>query len=291
MIRVAILAALLATLPGPRGTTVEGPDPGASRVLAAMPAAIARVEERLGPVDWSGIEVHATSYAATRQSRAPEWAAGYASPGSGRVVLRLDRIGSYPHSTLDQVLAHEIAHVALARRGADDLPRWFEEGLCMSIARERGAADIFELTTTLVLGGPSDLAELDLLFHGGQSDAQSGYALARELVGAIEAASGQGATARIVAAVAAGTGFDRAVLDVTGSSPDEVLAQWRRQAVRLYRWLPILTSTVTLWTGITLLVLLAGARKRRLVRELRNRWALEDGELTEEDTSGPNGPH
>jgi len=54
----------------------------------------------------------------------------------------------------------------------------------------------------------------------------------------------------------------------------------------LYRWIPALTGTTTLWIGITLLALFAGARRRARSRAIEARWEAEErraGRGTPED--------
>ena len=140
-----------------------------------------------------------------------------------------------------------------------------------------------------LLGRDLDPDSLDELFAGGEADAQAGYALAFSLVRHIEEEGGLGATRGIVDRVAAGETFERAVRGATGRSLDDLTAEWRRSATLAYRWVPVLTSTVTLWMLVTGLVFVAWSRKRRRVLEIRARWALEDGEPppTGPDRGGP----
>ena len=56
---------------------------------------------------------------------------------------------------------------------------------------------------------------------------------------------------------------------------DEMEGFWRRLSFA-YRWLPFLTSSATLWIGVTGLFLLAARRRRRRDRELEERWRRED---------------
>ena len=43
-----------------------------------------------------------------------------------------------------------------------------------------------------------------------------------------------------------------------------------------YRWIPLLTSSFTLWAGIVLLALVAFRRRRQRDAEISARWDLED---------------
>jgi len=63
----------------------------------------------------------------------------------------------------------------------------------------------------------------------------------------------------------------------TGVPLERSEAAWRRGSLLLYRWVPALTGTGALWTGITLLALLAGARRRARTRRILEAWRAEDG--------------
>ncbi|HSF38739.1 MAG TPA: hypothetical protein VLT87_03035, partial [Thermoanaerobaculia bacterium] len=62
----------------------------------------------------------------------PPWVSGYAYSDRGIVVLLPSRTPSYPDSSLEDLLRHEVAHVLIARAsGNRPLPRWFHEGTAM----------------------------------------------------------------------------------------------------------------------------------------------------------------
>jgi hypothetical protein len=56
--------------------------------------------------------------------------------GAEQIEIFPDRVSSYPHDSLESVVRHEIAHLALAARaGGRPLPRWFHEGVAVSVDR------------------------------------------------------------------------------------------------------------------------------------------------------------
>src|SRR5262249_6759 len=113
----------------------------------------------------------------------PSWISGYAVGESDLVVLFPARSPSYPSSTLEDVLRHEVAHVLIWRAsGGQPIPRWFNEGLPMAVEREGQFKDQTELLYQLVTGSRTNLEELNRLFSGGQNDQIRAYALAGSLV-------------------------------------------------------------------------------------------------------------
>ena len=86
---------------------------------------------------------------------------------------------------------------------------------------------------------------------------------------------GPGVVRDIVREVAARP-FPEAWQAATGVPLQRTEAEWRRGSLLLYRWVPALTGTTALWTGITLLALLAGARRRARTRRILEAWQAEE---------------
>jgi hypothetical protein len=117
---------------------------------------------------------------------APEWGAAIATPTDGRIVMQGSRASSAagdPRATL----RHELAHLALHEVLGDLPPRWFDEGYASFAAGETGRDDVLATNIALVFRGVPPLDSLDGFFARGESDAQTGYALARSAVAAIAA--------------------------------------------------------------------------------------------------------
>ncbi|HYL05348.1 MAG TPA: hypothetical protein VE075_04880, partial [Thermoanaerobaculia bacterium] len=84
------------------------------------------------------------------------------------------------------------------------------------------------------------------------------------------------APGRILAAVAAGEPFPEAFQAGTGIGLDTAEREfWHRHSWQ--RWLPLATSSTTLWVGITLLAMYAARRRRLRDAAMRARWEEEDG--------------
>ena len=96
----------------------------------------------------------------------------------------------------------------------------------------------------------------------------------------------------LLAGVRQGDGFEITFHRVTGLTPPEAAqAFWRRQ-VFWYRWLPVLTSSATLWIAVTLLALAAIRQRRRRDEDIRERWEAEERAVRERviEALGPREP-
>jgi hypothetical protein len=213
----------------------------------------------------------------------PPWVSGYAYGAEGVIVLLPARTPSYPDSSLEELLRHEVAHVLVARAaGGRPLPRWFHEGVAMIAGSSWGLDDRSRLTVTMIGGiGASEvsLADVERQFSGERGSTFNAYAIAGAFVNELLRREGDDAAARVLAGVGRGLSFEDAFRDATGVAlADAERSFWRRQSF-WYRWVPILTSSVTLWMLITLLAIWAMGKRRARDAALRRSWEEEDRRL------------
>jgi hypothetical protein len=223
----------------------------------------------------------------------PPWVSGYAYGNEGVIVLLPARTPSYPDSSLEELLRHEVAHVLVARaaRGRP-LPRWFHEGVAMIAGTSWGFDDRSRLTVTMIGGDEVSLTEVERQFSGGRGSTFNAYAIAGAFVNELLRREGDDAAARVLAGVGRGISFEDAFREVTGVAlADAERSFWRRQSF-WYRWFPILTSSVTLWMLITLLAIWAMGKRRARDAALRRMWEEEDRRQLAEAEAGspPPGP-
>ena len=112
---------------------------------------------------------------------APEWGVALAFPESRRIVMQGRAAGSDAGDP-QEVLRHELAHLALHERLGDRPPRWFDEGYASVAAREWRRDDVLAANVALALRGTPSLAQLDESFTRGAVAAQSAYALSYRAV-------------------------------------------------------------------------------------------------------------
>ena len=220
--------------------------------------------------------------------RAPSWSVAYAFGAAGYVVLMPSRVPAYPDHHLLGVLRHEVAHVLIARAaGRRPVPRWFNEGLAIVLAREWNLEDRSRLVLVNLRRGAIDLEDLDRSFHGGRHRAASAYTLSGAFVRYLLNEHGERAAARILRRVARGETFDQAFEGALGLSLADSLNNYSRHLDFWHKWVPVLTSTTTLWFVITLLALLAFKRRRARDLEILEQWDEEERQrLLETTTDG-----
>jgi hypothetical protein len=281
----ALLAVVFMTVPAaavaPPQLVFEAPPrfmPTATRLRTSTPPQLASVMRLTGLADpGPPIRVVLAPEGSPEAGLVPRWVVGYALGNQGLIVLLPERVPRYPDSSLDDVLLHETAHVLVARAAAGrTLPRWFQEGMAMIAGRSWGLDDRTRLTLALLVDRPVSLAALDGRFAGGQAEVHRAYAVAGSFVRDLLDRYGPEVAPSILAGVARGLTFEDAFFGATGTSLATAEDSfWSRQTF-WYRWVPVLTSSVTLWLLITLLALWAIRHRRRRDAAQRRIWAEEE---------------
>ena len=281
MLLGAMLAAALPTAPAASGTwelTVEAPPAlaaAAGRLDRMDPAPMGQALGRAG-LSWPPIvRVMLVAEDDPRARSRPGWIVGQAFP-SGEIIIFPGRVASYPHDSLESVLWHEVVHLALfARANGRPLPRWFHEGVAVSIETGWSSAD--NLRLLLAAGRGPAIADLTRLFEASATpETAEAYRLATALVEGLRRRHGPGIPGAIAGRVSEGLPFSRAFQLETGETPEQAAAR----AWATYRtfaiWLPVLTSSTSVWTLILILALVASAFRLRQRARMRRRWAEDD---------------
>ena len=284
MLRLSLLVVLLAQ------ANVRTPPP---QLRIEGPAELAAVKARLESFDTNRladimrlvglrtpgppIQVELATRSSEWADSVPSWVAGFAMDQSNTVVIFPSRSPSYPDASLDDVVRHEVAHILISRSSSGrPIPRWFNEGLAMSAEHGWRFGDQTQLFYQLVSGSRETLGMLDRLFQGTQNDQTRAYLLSGALVRQLLNNHGEDAGARILVKVGRGASFEAAFTDVTGRSPATADAEfWKSQRVWT-TWIPIVFSQEMLWTGVTVLALLAIRRRRRRNAEIQKQWEDEE---------------
>jgi hypothetical protein len=209
----------------------------------------------------------------------PIWIVALAS-GSHDIAIFPQRIGSnpaaYPYESLESVVWHEVVHLALsAQAGGRPVPRWFHEGVAMSIEKGWGVTSQLELL--VAAAGKPDLFDLRRLFESGtQTETASAYLLAAALVSDVRQRHGTAVPGAIVDRVGGGARFADAFALETGETPDQAAARAWQSYRRWTSWLPVITSAASLWIGIMALAVVAFLATMRKRSRRRRQWDQED---------------
>ncbi len=209
-----------------------------------------------------------------RAARVPTWVVGLAA-GTDEIAIFPDRIGSYPYGSLESVVRHEIVHLALnARAAGRPLPRWFHEGVAVTVESGWGARD--QLRLLLAAFDRPAIADLHRLFASdAYPETSQAYLLSAALVHDVRARYGGASPGAIAGHVASGLPFEAAFTRVTGERVDDVAARAWAGYRRMSQWIPVATSPSAIWLLILGVATIAFALTVRRRRILRRRWEEE----------------
>ncbi len=250
----------------------------AARDLAVdAPGIVGRVALRMGLAAPARLEVVVAERAPRTTEEAgalglasvPYWAAGLAEPARGRILLFGDRLHVLGHDGLRGALAHEAAHLVL--HGAVPgraLPRWFDEGVAMSVERALSWHEAFELARMTVLGDPPRLGTLDDAWPDTGAGARTAYATALSFLDYAQEGTAPGAPRRLVQALADGADFERAFTIAYGTAPRALEDDWRGSLRGRYVLAPLIFAgtLANIVLGLLALVAVTRAGRRRRAR-------------------------
>lgn len=201
-----------------------------------------------------------------------DWAAGVAYAPLSLIILRVDKDMLL---TLDETFEHEVSHILLLKAVRKRPPRWFIEGIAIVQARQN-LIEKFEAVASA--SANKDALPLNAIRRsfpstaGGRSLA---YAKSGLFVSYVVNRFGEDAVRELVTALSYGMTIEDAFVKVFGFSVEELEEEWSG-GLSSYAWLKALTGDWVLWTGMTLLFLLAVAVKARRTR--RRKRAMEKEE-------------
>jgi hypothetical protein len=247
----------------------------AARIRSIDVPGLADALARAGLVLPSEIRVTLIAEDDARARDTPEWIVGLAF-GETDIAIFPGRVLSYPYDSLESVVRHEVAHLALdsQSRGAP-LPRWFHEGVATSV--DSGWKTAAQLRLLLAMLTRPDTAHLTRLFVSpSQSETTQAYLLSALLVHDLRERHGPAIPGAIARRVASGVPFIEAFQLETGVTPDAAAAEAWDAYRRWTEWVPAMTSPSAAWTLILVLALIAFVAQRRRRAHRRRQWDEQD---------------
>ncbi len=228
--------------------------------------------------------------------KAQKWAAALAYPSQDKILMKSPRLllGGQPH--YEQIFLHEVAHVALdqasrggpheggseknatqqARSPASGIPRWLHEGYAIYVAREWSPTRDVLLTRAVLRRKLIPLGRLVSGFPEDENQAQLAYAQSADLVHYLIDSYGSEAFHDFVIALGKGCRFGHASRTILGEDFRTLEEKWYKRLKRRYTWIPLLTSTGSLWFLASLVFLAAYVRKKFAARAKVAEWSKEE---------------
>lgn len=261
---------------------------------------IPRLQKLLGP--WPNDSLHI--YIVTTQQQfdslagnaVPDWGAGVAIPYLRRIVIK-SRFSPPIEKGLGELVAHEYAHIALARRiGHRSVPRWLHEGLAMYTSAEWGWTDNVSVSWSVVFNRTLALSEIERLNRFDQSLAGLGYAESFLAFKYFLDTYGRSGLHIFLDVVAAGQSIDIAMVRATGANLAGFDREFQRYLTGRYNLVTLIFNSNLLWLLLALVIIigfiLTRLRRKSRMKELDNYNRLHSndfdyGEVEKPDEDKP----
>lgn len=217
---------------------------------------------------------------------APRWAIGVAYPDLG-VVVAAYRRGPIP-SDLDQVVTHELAHLALGAALGPRAPRWLHEGFAYLHSSDFSLDRTRTLTGMAWTGRVIPLEELDQSFPDAELEAARAYAESYDLVVYLARRGHSAGTdddgnpwafRQFLAALAHGASLDEAARQAYAATMADLFDEWRASLKQRYMVLPVGLFGLFIWVVAAALLIFGWLRTRRRNRATLRRWEAEEAGL------------
>lgn len=262
----------------------------ARRVAARAPGVLARIHSDLeGLPRPEVVEIRLVkrgrdmTAASPTGRRAPPWASGVAYPDLGVLVVAARR---GPQTiNVENVVDHELAHLALGAALGERAPRWLHEGFAYQHSAEWSLERTRTLTGMVWFGNVIPLHELEAGFPQRESATDRAYAESYDFVAFLSQRGrypdeyddgDRWPFRRFLAEISAGMTVRDAAWAAYGASLDELFEEWRIDLRDRYMMLPIGMFAMGVWVLASLLLIIGYVRRRRRDRAILDRWEAEE---------------
>lgn len=211
--------------------------------------------------------------------RGPDWAAGLALDHAPVVILRTAEDRGSQGNEVAQTLSHELVHAIMAASLGPrhrEMPAWWREGLATHLSHEWRLVESVHVVGLALSGRFVPLHELEHEFPAQGARVQWAYLESFAFVGWLVDREGPEALPRFFESYRSGASFRQAFTASFGASPAVLEREWKGEFLWRHRWLPVLTSSSTVWLVMVLIFVIAGIGKRRRAARLLEGWEAEE---------------
>jgi len=208
----------------------------------------------------------------------PDWVLGVAYHRLSLIILKSPlkiRSGNY---SFRRTFTHELTHVLLGSAFKEDehIPRWLNEGLAMYESREWSFNRVSTITQAVLTDSLLSLSEITHTFPRERRKVELAYCQSFYLISFLITTYGKEKFRRFIQLYSKERMLEDVLLKVYGINLHQLEKKWHSYLKMRFSWIPIITSTGTLWFVITLIFLCGYIRKKRRVRMTLQQWEKEE---------------
>lgn len=202
----------------------------------------------------------------------PDWGAAVAIRERRLIVVKSPQLFAVGKN-LDELLGHELAHIALGDATGDKwLPRWFEEGFCQMMSGEWRFEQDYLLTRAVWGSGLLSLYELESLNRFGGGKAGLAYAESYLAVTSLTREMGIEFYADFFTEYKQSGNFYQAFKQTSGYEYIDWISKWQTETSRKYRFILFIFDSRLFFPLLAVVFLLLYVIKLRQVRKKKKEW-------------------
>jgi hypothetical protein len=207
----------------------------------------------------------------------PSWSAAVAYPSLRLIIIQSPRATKNKHIDLKKLFKHEFTHIALGKAFSkkEKIPMWLNEGLAMYESREWDLSRVSAMTRGVLTDSLIPLSEITDRFPFEADKAELAYSESFYLISFLITKYGRENFHRFIKEYSGGKGLKELLIEVYGITWEELEKKWKNYLKMRFSWLPIVTSSVTLWFMVTLIFILAYVKKKKAMRLKFEQWERE----------------
>jgi len=197
----------------------------------------------------------------------PDWVSGVAYHKLSLIVLKSPSAIRGVHYDLRKTFIHELSHVLLGSAfiSNEHIPRWLNEGVAMYESREWSFTRVSTITQAVLTNSLLPLSEITHTFPNERKKTELAYCQSFYLISFLITKYGKKRFHQFIRYYSKQRMLEEALLKVYGMNLNRLEERWQNYLKIRFSWIPIITSTGTLWFLITLIFICGYIRKKRRV--------------------------
>lgn len=203
----------------------------------------------------------------------PLWASGLAIPQKKIIILTTPSLSKGESFSLVNTFIHEYTHLVIEIfLQGKSIPRWLNEGMAMYVSGQKDFYNTLLLSKAFVFSSLIPFEQLKNSFPVTSSEIRLAYAQSFNMVSYLMDHFGRERFYKFLKFIRSGIPFKKAFFFGFGENFSSVENSWKKSLKRKLLWLPAITSSLTLWFFLSLLVIIAYFKRLRR----KKRWEGED---------------
>ncbi|HUI92967.1 MAG TPA: hypothetical protein VLX68_12030 [Chitinivibrionales bacterium] len=209
----------------------------------------------------------------------PEWGGGGAIGGD--LIVIPTKFKPFLDQSFSQITRHELVHAVLARAYPGvAIPRWFHEGVAMTLSGEIGFQENVVVSAAIFTGSLMPLSSIDSVNSYGRNRADLAYCQSHLAVLFLIDQCGIEVVPDLLIMARKTTSFWKGLHAVLGVTPNEFEALYRKDISSRFQLAFVFADYYAFWVAVALLFLVAAGvaivRKQKKLAQMEREEAMDD---------------